>query len=172
MTKTSNTTVKSAQIQKGIYSLASVPFKNVYLRMDGQEVKSFKDEGSGIVNCQFGSHPWEKFIIHPVGRDVYAFESAAFKNVFLRLDGRDINKNTSEKNGGGVVNCQWGMGPWEEFRIEDHGSFMVIRSVAFPDACLRLDGTGVKEFLPAGGGIVNAQYNYGLYERFTLVPAK
>ena len=172
MKKTSTTTVKPAQIQKGIYSVASVPFKDVYLRMDGEDVKSFNDNGSGVVNCQYGSHPYEKYIIHPVGPGVYAFESAQFKNVFLRLDGQNINKNTSEKNGGGVVNCQWGIGPWEKFRIEDHGDFMVIRSDAFPDACLRMDGTGVKAFMPAGGGIVNAQYNYGLYERFTLVPAK
>jgi len=44
-------------------SIRSVSFPNVFLHiyMDEKSVTSFQDEGSRVVNCQFGASDWEKF---------------------------------------------------------------------------------------------------------------
>ena len=42
-------------------------------------------------------------------------ESAHFDNVFLRMDGNGVTSMTGP--GGGTVNCQFGVGPWEKFKL-------------------------------------------------------
>lgn len=46
----------------------------------------------------------------------------------------------------------------------------VIRSAQFPQACLRLDGSGLTQYADSGGGAVNCQYGPGLWERFRFEP--
>lgn len=45
----------------GTYNIESAQFPNVFLRMDGTNVKTFKGSGSGSVTCQFGASAWEAF---------------------------------------------------------------------------------------------------------------
>ncbi len=72
-----------------IVAIESVPFANVYLRMDGNGVTGFAGPGAGTVNCQYGIGPWEKFRIRK--EDVgYSFESVNFAGVYLRMDGNGV----------------------------------------------------------------------------------
>jgi phospholipase C len=102
----------------------------------------------------------------PNGKQV-GILSATFPNVFLRLDGRGVTQPTP--NGGGVVNCQYGKGPWEVFVIEQlDNSMLAIASVQYPGVYLRLDGTGISTKMPNGGGVVNAQFGIGDTEQFQI----
>ncbi len=49
-----------------IYTIGSVVFPNVYLRMDGQGVTQLTASGGGTVNCQFGADSFERFYIFPI----------------------------------------------------------------------------------------------------------
>lgn len=92
----------------GSYSFESVAFPKVYLRMDGRGVTSQTESGGGTVNCQFiasAPGPWEKYKASPQANGSFSFESAAFPNVYLRLNGTGVTSNTS--TGGGTVNCQF-----------------------------------------------------------------
>jgi hypothetical protein len=93
--------------------------------------------------------------------------SAAFKNIFLRLDGKGVTHPTGP--GGGVVNAQFGAGSLQQFRLENQADGSVaIASVAFPGVYLRLDGRGITG--PGNGGVVNAQFGVGPWEKFQLEP--
>ncbi|CAG8520267.1 8466_t:CDS:2 [Ambispora gerdemannii] len=45
-----------------------------------------------------------------------------------------------------------------------------IRSATYDNVYLRCDGSGVNEFKLFGGGVVNAQYGAGEYEKFNFIP--
>lgn len=47
----------------GSYTIESATFPGVFLRMDGNNVKSFSGSGSGSVTCQFTARSWEQFRI-------------------------------------------------------------------------------------------------------------
>ena len=99
-----------------IYTIQSVQFPGVYLRMDGGGVTKFAGSGGGVVNCQFGAGPYEQFKIIYNGSDgSFSIESNAFSGVYMRMDGNGVTKFTGP--GGGVVNCQFGAGPWEKFTL-------------------------------------------------------
>jgi hypothetical protein len=102
----------------GTIALESVTFPNVFLRVDGSGVRSGSDGGVGTVNCQFGAGPWEKFRKRTQSDGTVAFESAAFPGVYLRMDAQSIGEFGSA-SGGGTVNCQFGVGPWEKFLLLD-----------------------------------------------------
>lgn len=101
----------------GTVSIASVAFPGVFLRMDGTGVTEPVGPGGGTVNAQFTAGPWEKFKLVPQGDGTTAFESVAFPGVFLRLDGNGVTQPVG--SGGGVANCQFGVGPWEKFTLPD-----------------------------------------------------
>jgi phospholipase C len=50
----------------GTYSFESAEFPNVFIRMDGSKVVTKIGNGSGSVNCQYGSSDWEQFYIEDV----------------------------------------------------------------------------------------------------------
>ena len=80
-----------------IYTIQSVAYPGVYLRMDGSGMSQFTQPGGGVVNCQFGA---EKFRIVYNRSDyvgMFSIGSQAFPFVYLRTDG--INS---------IVNCQHG----------------------------------------------------------------
>jgi hypothetical protein len=108
----------------GTVALASVAFPNVYVRMDGSGVTSPTADGAGVVNCAFGTGPWEKFHrrVQPDGS--VAYESAAFPGVYLRMDGRTVDA-FGVAAGSGIVNCQFGVGAWEKF-VEQRPPFTSI----------------------------------------------
>lgn len=103
-----------------------------------------------------------------------AIASAAFPNVYLRADGRGVTTTTDK--GSGLVNCQWGAGPWELFQVEPQPDGTVaIASGAFPNVYLRLDGRGVTLHgspwgRKGGRGRVNCQFHAGPWEKFHLLP--
>jgi hypothetical protein len=87
----------------------------VFLRMDGQGITEFNDAGAGTVNCQTRAGAWESFRWEPQPGDTVAIASVAFPGIYLRMDGRGITQRQGAC--GGTVNCQFGVGPWEQFRI-------------------------------------------------------
>ncbi|MEQ9278843.1 MAG: hypothetical protein RLN83_05055 [Balneola sp.] len=88
------------------YSIESVEFPGVYLRIDGRELSEDNKVG-GIVNCQNGIGPWEKYKIknHLHG---YAIESNQFENVFLRMDSDNCQPKATPP-GCGTVNASFGI---------------------------------------------------------------
>jgi hypothetical protein len=151
-----------------VVAIQSIEF-NVYLRMNGRDVTKAGVDGSGIVNCQYNIAPWELFEISAPDIDsAVTIASVSFPNVYLRMDGRAITQ--FDADGGGTVNCQYGAGPWEKFRFEEQpDGTLLIGSVAFAGAYLRIDGRGVDEAEPHGG-TVNCQYGPGPWEKVRLIP--
>ena len=150
-------------------TILSTYFANVYLRMDGTGVAAPTGPGGGTVNCAYNAGAWEKFKVRQQSDGSYAFESAAFPNVFLRMDGNGVTTQTA--NGGGTVNCQYGPpGPYEKYKAnaQTNGSFS-FESTAFPNVYLRMVGSGVTA-TSGPGGTVNAQFNAngGVHESFFL----
>ena len=45
----------------------------------------------------------------------YTIQSVFFPNAFLRMDGSSVKSCNGA--GSGIVNAQFGAGPWEKFRI-------------------------------------------------------
>ena len=104
--------------------------------------------------------------------------STAFTNVFVRCDGSSVNK--FQGSGSGLVNCQYTARTWEQFYIyppEMPPSLaadcktphkVVIESARWNNVYIRLDGSGMNQFLGPGGGTVNCQYGAKPYETFYL----
>jgi hypothetical protein len=152
-----------------VVAIASAQFDGVYLRLDGSAVAQFAADGAGVVNCQFGVRAWERVRLLPQADGTYAIGSAEFSNVFLRVDGSAVARFASE--GAGVVNCQFGVGAFEKFRlISQTDGTVAIVSAQFPNVYLRLDGSAVTQFASNGGGVVNCQFGVGAWERFNLMP--
>jgi hypothetical protein len=97
----------------GTFAIGSVQFPSVFLRLDGSGVTQFAAAGAGKVNCQFGVGPWEKFNLVPQPGNTFAIGSVQFPGVFLRMDGSGVTAFSNP--GGGIVNCQFGAGPYERF---------------------------------------------------------
>jgi hypothetical protein len=49
-------------------------------------------------------------------------------------------------------------------------ALFTIRSAAFSNVYLRMDGSGITAPALYGAGVVNSQYNFGLYEKFYIKP--
>ncbi|MFG2915167.1 hypothetical protein ACGF0D_20075 [Kitasatospora sp. NPDC048298] len=149
-------------------TIQSTFFPNIYLRMDGTGVTTPTDHGSGKVNCQYGTGPWTAYKVRPQADGSYAFESAAFPSVFLRMDGNGVPTTMA---GGGTVNCQSYIGPWEKFnaRAQADGSFS-FESAAFPGIFLRMVTDSGVTTATGPGGTVNCQINAngGGHEKFYL----
>ena len=156
-------------IANGTYTIESVQFPGIYLKMDGSGVTAFSGHGGGTVNCRFGVGPWERFKLNCIDTTScsYSIESVAFPGVYLRMDGNRVTAHSPD--GGGTVNCQFGVHPFEKFQLGYNGAdgSFSIQSVEFPGVYLRMDGSGV--IVPgAYGGTVNCQYGNGPFEMFKL----
>ncbi|KXK63410.1 hypothetical protein AWW66_03615 [Micromonospora rosaria] len=149
-------------------TILSTAFPNVYLRLDGFGVTTSTDSGSGTVNCQYGVGTHEKYLLRAQPEGLFSFESATFPNVYLRADGTGV---TVTGPGGGTVNCQYGAGPYEKYKLraQADGSFS-FELATFPNVYLRLVAHGVTAFAGSGSGIVNCQFNAngGGHEKFLL----
>jgi len=154
------------------FTIESVQFPGVFLRMDGDSIISFIGMGAGTVNCTWGAGPYEKFNIAPLPDGSYTIGSRQFPNVFLRLDGTGVSQPTGP--GGGHVNLQWGHGnasAFEKFHLRDQGDgTYAIESFHFPGVFLRMDGNGISANHHPGG-TVNCQFGAGAYEKFRISPA-
>ncbi len=97
----------------------------------------------------------------------FAFESASFPGIFLRMEADGVVGPVAL--GMGTVNCQAYAGLWERFQfIQQPDGTTAINSIAFPQAYLRMDGTDITEFMPGGGGDVNCQGFVGAWEKFKI----
>lgn len=104
----------------GTVTIGSTKSPNVFLRLDGSNVHGPSAPGAGVVNCQFTAGPYEKFWLRPQPGGTVAIELAAFPGVFLRMDGSGVTHPIA--SGAGVVNAQFGAGPYEQFVLEDRRS--------------------------------------------------
>ena len=93
-------------------------------------------------------------------------QSVAFKDVFLRMDGKGIS--TACGAGAGKVNCQRSMAPTGAFKVQKQtdGTF-TIESSKYPGVFLRMDGNN-RSRKEEDFGTVNCQYGAGAYEKFYL----
>ncbi len=148
-------------------AIQSAAFPKAYLRMDGTGVAAPVADGGGTVNCQSGVAAFETLVEQPQPDGTVALASFSFPNVYLRMDGRGVESTTD--TGAGVVNCAYGVGPWEKFneRPQPDGT-VALESAAFPGVYLRMAAPGVDEFAASGGGRVNCQFGAGSWERFHL----
>lgn len=105
---------KAHQQSDGTFTIESVKYPGVFLRMDGSQVRSFAGAGAGTVNCQFGAAEWERFKLNKLDDDSYSIESVAFPNVVLRMDG---NNPSGKEEDFGTVNCQYGASSCEKFYL-------------------------------------------------------
>lgn len=132
-------------------------YPSIYLRMDATGVNAASGPG-GTVNCEYGVDSLAKFKIRLQGDGTYAFESAAFPGVFLRMD---ATGTPTDMSAGGTVNCQYGVADAKEkfnAHANSDGSFS-FESAAMPTFYLRLvTGSGVTT-ATGPGGTVNCQYN-------------
>jgi hypothetical protein len=89
----------------GSYSVESVAFPNVYLRMDGTGVPT-TGAGGGTVNCHFNANGGsnEKFKLRAQANGSFSFESTAIANIYLRMVASGLTARVEQ--GGGTVNCQ------------------------------------------------------------------
>jgi hypothetical protein len=103
------------------FAIRSLNFPSAFLRIDGSNVGGSNGGGVGTVNCQYyssGQYPdwldnpgqYEVFQLWSPGEggveNYYALQSAAFPNIFLRMDG-SATMNGSAGGGSGFVNGQW-----------------------------------------------------------------
>jgi uncharacterized protein YodC (DUF2158 family) len=158
------------------YWVRSANSPNAHLRMDASKVTASNGAGSGTVNCQFyanGSEPEatsgddEVFHLVPISSTAFAIQSVANPNAYLRLDGSKVTAFNGA--GSGTVNCQFyptGSQPqvaagndevFEIVRLAGSTAF-AIRSISWPNAYLRIDGSKVTAFNGAGSGTVNCQF--------------
>jgi hypothetical protein len=96
----------------GTVSFRSLPYNNVFLRMDGTGVIQPTGAGGGIVNAQYTAGPLEKFKIVSNDDGTSSIKSTAYNNVFLRTDGNGVT--AFSPSGAGTVNCQFGIGHYEK----------------------------------------------------------
>ena len=92
-----------------IYTIQSVAYPGVYLRMDGSGLTGYTGPGGGVVNCQFGAASYEKFrIVYNADKyaGMFSIGSQVFSFVYLRVDGENS-----------VINCQYGAYSYEVFTI-------------------------------------------------------
>jgi hypothetical protein len=101
----------------GTVSFGSTVFPNVFLRLDGSGVTKPVGPGGGVANGQYTAGPYEKFNLVTNSDGTQSIGSSVFPNVFLRMDGQGVTQPAGP--GAGVLNAQYGIGPWEKFRISD-----------------------------------------------------
>jgi len=114
---------KLHQEKDGTFTIESVEYPGVFLRLDGSSVKSFSGSGAGSVNCQFGAAEWEHFRLRDQKDGSFAIESVAFPNVYLRMDGDNPQGKDDDF---GIVNCQ--------FNVESYECFYFVNRIEMPTA--------------------------------------
>ena len=145
-------------------AIKSVLFKNRYVQMDGQGLKSFDKSGGGRVGVQTFIAGWETFelVRHPE-ENVVSFKAVCFDNLYIRADPDGLQEGSSPGCGGGIINCQYGCGTKEKFRLRRAGEQgeLAIESVEFSGRYLRMDGNDLDG--------INLQGVITLWEKFHLM---
>jgi hypothetical protein len=145
-------------------------------------VQRYISAGSGNVRARFSPDQYTDLIfipldsapqgiIIPEDQMKYAIASLKFHNTYLRMDGHQLFTDKAIKpTGGGRVNCQFTVGPFEMFRItpdQNVPDTVNIQSVKYPGVYLRMDSLSVSSTNRDGRpGSVNAQWSALDLERF------
>lgn len=148
-------------------TIRSATFPNCYLRMDAKGMSIRAEQGGGRVDCQSFAGPIETFMIHysDENPNEFALGSAYYAHVYLRMDASTLTQEST--NGGGSVNCQFGIDAWERFKfVSQPDGTKAIESLHFPGKFLRMDGT--EKAKPRGYGGVNCQTSVGPWEKFIV----
>ena len=103
---------------------------------------------------------------------VRTIASVEFPGVYLQMDGNGVIHTAS---GEGNLAVGHGAGPLDQFKLtapptDESLHVTALESAAYPQVCVRMDGTGVDSFDPRGGGKVNKQLGAFPYERFNIRP--
>ncbi|KAF8419105.1 hypothetical protein EV426DRAFT_296537 [Tirmania nivea] len=114
--------------------------------MNGSGIKSKLPHGGGHVKFQTFIGRWETFelVCHPGELNIVSFKSTCFDNVFIRADAKGLVRGHKSGHGGGLVNCQYGCGKLEKFKIlkvGEHGE-VAIEPNEFPVGFLGWMGIG------------------------------
>jgi len=149
-----------------LVAIQAVQSPNHYVRLDGEGVTSFTDNGGGKVNTQAFIGTYETFTLVINDDETVSFKSIFFDNVFLRLDGTGVTAGRKSLAGGGTVNAQYTDRALERFKIHRkndpagilYQGIVGIESAAFPGRYLRLDGNKV-----------NVQGVFKDYEEFKIL---
>ncbi|KAF8419106.1 hypothetical protein EV426DRAFT_567771 [Tirmania nivea] len=125
-------------------AIKSVQFGGRYVSMNGSGIRSQVPGGGGHVKVQTFIGGWETFelVCHPEERNIVSFKSTCFDNVFIRAESKGLGRGQTPGHGGGLVNCQYGCGKLEKFRIlnvGEHGE-VAIEPMEFPGRFFRVDG--------------------------------
>jgi hypothetical protein len=130
-----------------------------WVSLDARNFTQFAGDGGGSTSLQSHVQAWEIFRLRELGNGTVAFESSAFPNAYLRLDGTNVKQGTAHPGGAGKVNAQIGIGHWEQFTIQrkTDAATLGIQSKQFPGRYLR-----------ASGNTVNAQGVWGGDEEFEI----
>ena len=138
--------------------------------------------GQGCLNSatRFTSQMIYRFLECTSNLKKYALRSAYFTDVYIRCDGYNVDKDIGE--GSGIVNCQYKPPKsYENFFIYpvevtpslalEQTYIVVLQNWYWQNAFVRLDGSGMTQFVGSGGGVVNCQWS-GIparsYESFIL----
>lgn len=130
-------------------------------------MKTYTDPGAGRVDCQTFAGPMETLMLHffDDNPNEFSIGSSYFDHIYLRMDATTFTQAST--NGGGVVNCQYGINEWEKFKfVPQPDGTKAIESVHFPGKFLRMDGT--EKAKPEGYGGVNCQTSVGPWEKFIV----
>lgn len=115
-----------------------------YISLNGTGLTCYRLEPyRGTVRTTEHVKSWETFNVHHNDDGTISFESSAFPDVYLSLDGSDVTPGVLYGDGGGSVASQVGIKAWEKFRIgrQDCATPTVtVESAAFPGRYLRTSG--------------------------------
>ena len=143
-------------------AIRSTAFSNHYVSLDAAGLTQFTPSGGGRVFASTELAAYQTFFLQPNDDGTVSFKSTVFNDVYIRLDGSNIVKNTSYEGGAGVVNGQYTARAWEKFRFHKrdsgHKAVVGIESAAFPGRFLRLREE-----------VVNAQGACGGHEQFEIL---
>jgi hypothetical protein len=152
-------------------SIRSATSLDSYLRVDGRTVPATPkgkppSETGGTVDLQRDVGPLETLILHTNDDGTSSFQVPALDDIYLRLDAKGLK---AQANGGGVVNCQRGIGPLAKFYIKPQADgTKALESVASPGVYLRIDSTG-KTDKDGGSGTVNCQLGVSDMEKLLII---
>ena len=129
-----------------LVAIESVASPNHYVRLDGQGVSHFLPPGGGTVNTQSFIGTYETFTLVENNDGTVSFRSTVFNNVFLRLEGNEVEAGKLLPPGGGTVNAQYTALTLERFKIHKkddpagkYQGVVGIESAAYPGRYLRVD---------------------------------
>lgn len=144
--------------------IKSISFRDRYVSMNGANIRSFMHGGGGHVKVQTFVAGWEIFeLVAHSEQNVVSFKSTCFDNVYIRADVQGLGRGHTPGHGGGLINCQYGCGNMEKFRLVCMGNQgeVAIEPADSPGRYLRLDGNWLHG--------VNMQGQANAWEKFWVV---